>query len=167
MDELDLAQRNGDRGAELVRRVLDEPPLALEQAQVRVGDLLDLTRRGKAAPSVPGHREEHRRHERHLGDLIERLEAARDVDPDGHSGRHHHRSQGPHRGPDVPHPEPIQKGQAHPDEVERHRLPIGQQEHGDQVEDGKGDPGGVDPMTAEARLGPLRLHRRGTPRPEP
>ncbi len=77
LDQLRVAERDRDRRAQLVRGVLHEPLLALEQAEVRHGHPLGLLHRRQATARVPHHRQEHRRHERHLGELVERLVTSR------------------------------------------------------------------------------------------
>jgi hypothetical protein len=77
LDELGVAERDGDRGAELVRGVYQEPPLLLQQPHVLLGDPLHLLHRGQpfgrggqpAAP-VQHHDQEHQRDQRDFRQVV-------------------------------------------------------------------------------------------------
>ena len=56
LDQLGVAERDRDRRAKLVRRVLHEPPLPLEQAHVVHRDALRFLGGRQATPRVPHHR---------------------------------------------------------------------------------------------------------------
>ena len=126
LDQLRVSERDRDRRTQLVRGVLHEPLLPLEQAKVRHRDVFGLLHRRETSPRVPDHRQEHRRHQRDLGELVERGHVPPHVDPDQRARRHHHEGEDPQRGAGLPHPEAVEDGEAHPDEVERHRLPFGE-----------------------------------------
>ena len=162
-----MAERDRDRRAKLVRRVLDESTLAFEQARVVHRDALNLLGGRQATPRVPHHRGEHRGHERHLGELIQLLPAPDDVLIDQRARGHHHEREDHHRWAGPPDAEPVQDRQAHPDEVERDRLPLRYERHRGEVREREEDPRDVDPPVP---LGPLWVfspHRRGTPLPGP
>ena len=76
LDQLRVAEGDRDRRPELVRRILHESPLAFEEPQVLHGHALGLLHGGQPAPGVPHHGHEHRGHQRHLGDLVERLRSS-------------------------------------------------------------------------------------------
>jgi hypothetical protein len=167
LDQLRMPERDRDRRSELVRSVLEELSLAFEQAPVRFRDPLRLVQSGLAPPGVPDHRDEHRRHERHLGQLVEGLESPADVEPDEGRGGQHDRSENGQRGSDVPHSEPVQQSEAHPDEMERHGLPVREEEHRCKVRDREQHPGDVDPALARGPLRSVNPHRCDTRPPGP
>ena len=73
LDQLGVAERHRDRRAELVGGVLDEAALALEETNVVQRDAFRFLGGRQSTPRVPHHRREHGGHERHLGELVERL----------------------------------------------------------------------------------------------
>ena len=142
-EQLGMTERDGDRRAELVRGVLEEPALGGEQPGVLLADPARLLLRGELAPGVPHHGQEHGRHERDLGQLGDRLGAARHVHADGRGGRRHDHAEHRQRGPGRPGAEPVHQREADPDEVEGDGLPAGEREDRDQVDGGERRPHGV------------------------
>ena len=59
--------------SQLVGRVVEKALLTLEQRRALLGLTLDGTERVLSPPRVPHHREEHRRHQRHLEELAPEL----------------------------------------------------------------------------------------------
>ena len=81
-EQLEVAASDRDRRAQLVRGVLDEALLALDQRAVLLGPALHDPKRLDAAARVPHHRQEHRRHQRHLEQLAPELDTAERIEPD-------------------------------------------------------------------------------------
>jgi hypothetical protein len=68
---------------------------------------------------------------------------------DDPAGGQRHRRQGQDGGLQPPQPETVDHGEAHPDGEERHRLPLREQPHRDQVEPDEDRPGDVGRDRAE------------------
>ena len=157
-DELRMAEGDGDRGTQLVRGVLQELPLLLQQAQVFLGDPLHLFHRGQPflggrqpPAAVPDHDQEHQRDQRDFGQVVGVLLALKDLHADDAAGGQRHRRPGQDRRLQPPQPEPVDHGQADPNGQERYRLPGRQQPHRRQVE------------AREHRPGDIRRHRAEPP----
>jgi hypothetical protein len=69
--QLDVAHGDGDWRADGVGGVPEELALALHSGSLQRGEGLDLALGGDAAQAVPDHEAQDRRHERHLGGLVE------------------------------------------------------------------------------------------------
>ena len=153
--QLGVAEADRDRRPQLVGGVLQEPPLLGQDPGDLRGDQLVRALGRQPAPGVPGHREEHRCHQRYLGELGGRLMPSPHVDSDADRRQQHHRAKHPQRVAGPPGAEPVDQGQADPDEVERDGFPAG--EHDNEVEVGQAEnhPGRVD-QAAPVRADPLR-----------
>ena len=78
--QLEVAARDRDGGAQLVRRVVQEPLAAARAAKlVTVGTASTCAHGRLTPPRVPDHCEEHRRHERHLEQLAPQLDSVERV----------------------------------------------------------------------------------------
>ena len=75
-----MSPRDRDRRAQLVRGVVDEALLALEQRAALLGSGLGDRSASIAPAGVPDHREEQRRHQRDLEQLAPELDAAEGVE---------------------------------------------------------------------------------------
>jgi len=143
-EQLEVASCDRHRCAELVRGVVDEALLLLQQ---RLGD----AERDLAAPRVPDHREEHRRHQRHLEQLAPELDPFEGVGenqracPEEDHGEHERRRRR------APHTEAVEQRQADPDEVERDRLPARPDRHRRQVRGGEDAPGELEAASAASQ----------------
>ena len=142
-EELGMPAGDRDRGAQQMRGVADELALAL-------GGAADLLERGVAPVGVPHHRQEHGEHERDLGELVEPV--AGDLHRTGAARSPWSRSRPRARPPcsRAATPEAVEHGQAHPDEVERHGLPVVPADHDGQVDRREGAPGEVRPAPGDA-----------------
>ena len=118
-----MAARDRDRRSQLVRDIVQQTLLALEQLRTLACEPLHGLKRRLPAPGVPHHRDEHGRHERHLEQLAPELSALKGVVEDHDAGRRRHGREHDRRRAQAPHPEAVQDREAHPDEVERDRLP--------------------------------------------
>ena len=150
LDQFGVAEGHGDRGAQLVRGILQELALLLQQAQVLLGDPLHLFHGrqpflggGQPSAAVPHHDQEHQRDQRNFGQVVGVLLALEDLHEDDAAGGQRHGGQGQDGGLDAPQPEPVDHGQADPDGQERHRLPGRDQAHGGQVEADEHGPGDI------------------------
>ena len=84
-EQFRVAEGDGDRGAQLVRRVLQELPLVGEQADIVLADHPDRVLGRQLALAVPHRGDEDGRHERNLGQLLPGLAAPPDVKADAGS----------------------------------------------------------------------------------
>ena len=123
---------------------------------------------GRQPPvGVPGHRQEHQRQQRVLGQLGGRLGPDRHVKRDADRGHHQHRARHPEGGSPVPGAEPVDERQARPDEVERDGLPGREHEHEVEVDQGEDRPHDVD---RAGRVRPAETGQRAlaaSPPPQP
>ena len=92
------------------------------------------------ASCVPHHREEHRRHERHLEELAPELDPLEGVGEDRRARGDEDRSEHERRHVRLPDAEAVQERQADPDEVERNRLPARPHDHRREVRRGEREP---------------------------
>ena len=92
--DLEVSARDRHGRAELVRGVVQEALLALEQRCPLVREPLDFAHRMLAAPRVPDHCKEHHGHQRDLEQLAPRLIAVERVDQDQAPGRDARRARG-------------------------------------------------------------------------
>ena len=148
-EQLGVPERDGDRGAKLVRGVLQEPALGGEQPRVFLADQARLLFRGELAPGVPDHGQEHGRHQRDLGELGARFGAARHVQANASGGRRHDHAKHREGGLGRPGTEPVHQRDAYPDQVEGDRLPARKGKDGDQVDRGEDRPPRVEQCRAE------------------
>ena len=149
-DELRMAERDGDRGTQLMRGVLQELALLFQQAQVFLGDPVHLFHGGQPflggcqpPAAMPDHHQEHQRDQRDLGQVVGVLLPLEDLHADDAAGGQRHRRPGQDGRLQAPQPEAVDNGQAHPDDQERDRLPGRQQPHRGQVEAHEHRPGDV------------------------
>ena len=145
--QLEMATRDRDRCPQLVRGVVEEPLLPLEQRGAHLGDALNLCERRLPALRVPDHGEEHRRHERHLEQLTPELDAGERVGHDARARREdHHGKDGPHRSrrPDA---DAVDEREGDPDEVERDRLPARPGDHRHEIRNREGRPRSLERIT--------------------
>ncbi len=174
LDQFRVAERDRDGGAELVRGVLQEPALLLQQAQVLLGDLLDLFHRGQpvlhgcqAAPAMPDHHQEHQRDQRDFRQVVDVLLAAQHLDADDAPSGQRHRGQRQDGGLQPPQPEAVDRGQADPDSQERDGLPVREQAHRRQVEPGEPGPGQIHPRRPAPPQPAAQPRPPAMPRPHP
>ena len=153
-----MAARDRHRRPQLVRDVVKELLLPFEQPRAILRHRLGDTDRLLSPAGVPDHGEEHRGHERHLGQLAGQLRPAADVEHDHQPGRGADAGEDERRGHGTPDPEAVEQRQAHPDEVEGNRLPARPPDHGDDVGRRERDPEQVD------RIGPTTRQQAGIPR---
>jgi hypothetical protein len=161
-----VAERHGDRGTQLVRGILQELALLLQQAQVLLGDPLHLLHGGQpflgggqAPTAMPDHDQEHQRDQRDFGQVVGILLALEDLHEDDAPGGQRHRGPGQDRGLQAPQPESVDHGQADPDGQERHRRPVVEQAHRDQIEADEQGPGYIGRHRAEpVQAIPRRRH---------
>jgi hypothetical protein len=139
-----VAERDSDRGPQLVRGVLEELVLVVKQQRVLLADPARGRLGRLLAAHMPDHRHEDGRHQRHLGQFRQRLKAVDHVEPDAGRGGNHHGGEDPGSGLDRPGAESVDQGQAKPDDVKRDRLPARHPEHLDQVQRREDEPGEVD-----------------------
>ena len=119
---------------------MDEALLALEQRPALLGALF-CDALGLDAPArMPDHRQEHRRHQRHLEELPPQLNSAECIEADRQRRHPHHEPEHDERSPHRPHPEAVQEREADPDEVKRDRLPARPREHRHVVQGSERDP---------------------------
>ena len=147
-EQLGVTERDRDRRPQLVRGVLQEPPLVVEQPGVVLADHLVRPLGRQLAVRVPRHRQEHQGKQRVLGQLGGGLGADDDVIGDADRGHREHRAATHRVGPPVPGAEPVDERQARPDQVERDRLPVGEHDHEVEVDQGE------DPPTRRRSRGP-------------
>jgi hypothetical protein len=135
-----MAAGDRDRRAQLMRYVVEELLLAGDDRRALGGLALERACRLLVAPSVPDHRQEHERHQRHL-EQFPPLLAARacvvEYQQPGDDAEHEQHSVGRLQRPDA---EAVEHGEAGPDEVEWDRLPARPLRHGGEVQERERDP---------------------------
>ena len=120
--QVEMTARDRDRRSQLVRDVVQEPLLPHDE---RLGGA-----HGRLpAPCVPHHREEHRRHERHLEELAPELDPLERVGEDRGARGDDDRAEHQRRRLRLPDAEAVDERQADPDEMERDRLPARPDDH--------------------------------------
>ena len=131
-----MAERDRDRGAQLVRGVHEELALLLQQAQVLLGDPVQLLHGGQPflggrqpPAAVPDHDQEHQRDQRDFGQVVGVLLTLEHLHADDPAGGQRHRRPGQDGRLQAPQPESVDHGQTDPDGQERHRLPGWEQPH--------------------------------------
>ena len=136
-----MSARDRHRRPQLVRDVVKELLLPLEQRRALLGLTPRPSASGVLAPArVPDHREEHRRHERHLEELAPLLVAAERVVHDQERRSKPRTTARTKPSAEAPDPEAVEQRQADPDEVERDRLPARPQGHRGEVGERERDP---------------------------
>ena len=144
--QLGVPARDGDRRPQQVRGVADELALAL-------GGAPRLLERHVAPVGVPHHREEHREHERDLGELVEPVAGDLHGAQQRVARRHGDDREHERGAPAPPRAEAVEQGQAHPHEVEGHGLPVVPADHDGQVDRREGAPAEVRPAPGDAGSG--------------
>jgi alpha-beta hydrolase superfamily lysophospholipase len=147
--QLGVPERDGDRRAELMGGVLEEPALVDQQPLVLLADLPQLKFGRVLAPGVPDNRAEHRCHQRDLGHLSRVLGAAHHVDAHRRPGRRDHHGEHPEGGPGRPRAESVEQGEADPDGMEGNGVPAREQDNQQEAEHGEGGPRGIQPAGPE------------------
>ena len=170
------------RRPQLVRRIVEEPLLPLEQRRAYVRDGLHLSHRRLSPAGMPDHGEEHRRHERHLEELAPQLDALERVREDARTRRDDDRSEDDAGDAGAPDAEAVDDRQADPDEVERDRLPGRPRDHRHPVGDREEAPQDLyrvrcegsfqafESSSTDGRAGDPRVltrRRQAAPRPQP
>ena len=164
LQELEMATGDRHGRAQLVRRVVEEPLLALEQRCAGLRERLHLVHRRLTAPRMPHHRHEHRAHQRHLEQLAPELDAVECVAEDARAGSEDDDGEHRERHGRRPDSEPVDDRQADPDEVERDRLPARPGDHRGEVGERERPPPALDPVTPQPAGIPHSAPSRSGPR---
>jgi hypothetical protein len=145
-EEFGMGKRDRDRGTQVVRGVLEEPALSLEQAAVLLPDELALLVGGDPPVGVPDDRHEHRRQQRYLGRLLQRLVVVQQVQADPGERGDDHDAEPPQHRVGGPQPQRVQHREPGRDQVEGHRVPGRPDRDRDQVHQDQAYPGRVEPV---------------------
>jgi hypothetical protein len=114
-----------------------------------LGEPPGLLGRRSSPLRVPHHREEHRRHQRDLGELVGTFVAASDRPGERGARDHHHDEQDEHRRAEAPQPDAVDEREADPHEVERDRLPVAELQDDRDVGGREQPPRDLDPASTE------------------
>ena len=111
LQHLEMAARDRHGRAQLVRDVVEEPLLPVEQRGALGRLVLARSATRVLAPArMPDHREEHRRHQRHLEQLAPELLAGEGVAQDQRARRRDHEAEHDAGRAPAPDPEAVDAG---------------------------------------------------------
>ena len=141
-EQLGVGQGDRDRGAQMMRGVLEEPALRVEQAGVLLADELAFGIGADPPVGVPHGHDEHRGQQRYLGRLLDPtwLSCSRSRPIPAERGDEHD-PEPPRDRVGGPQPQPVEQGEPDRDEVEGDRVPGRPGRDRDEVQQDQGDPG--------------------------